>query len=774
MSSGNQPPSSEKDFVEKVTKAALHWMPLGGGLGVLVDALVQQDLLQAVVSFPVLLVTGIWAKYAEEFLARCQEIAGGHGREDPDKIISLLEKTNSAIQWQLSGFQKSYLRAQAADCEEYLVEGYSKMGIGNPLLKEVYVPLDVSVGAVPFGRSSGTRRSPQDSAATEKTQQQTWYLWDLLREMKQMPAYRQMAILAQGGYGKTTLLRHVTYQYATEPKQTKRRHNVPVLIPFLLYLRDCRDGIAKPDAPDLPTLIQQHHVPHLPEGERLELPENWVADVLRRGEALVMFDGFDEVADEQRIAVGRWVSRQMANYPRSVFILTSRPEGYDEYRNCPGVQSLSAIYVSPFSTEQRNEFIRSWYKYQERYVRFNRDTPAVRDAAKRNAESLITEIEERPELASMAKNPLMLNMIASVNRFGSGRLPERRTELYSDICQMQLQDRPRAKNVEMLAELNVSRAILQRIALHMTYRPKPTVKLPVAEITRLVATYAAQADEPIDAAKFVEQIKNVSELLAERDSQEYEFSHRSFQDYLAACELAERGREDLVISNLENKWWRETILLYSEMVNPSKLIEAACQRGTPAAIDVAYRCLQMGSNLTRVSPALQAQLEVAQPLQAQLQDKRYKKLEALLRAGQWKAADEETYELMIRTVGKEPGERFVIEDLRTFPCEDILRIDRLWEENSNGRFGFSVQKEIYKRDCGGKLDGKYDAVSFQRLYKKVEWGKRKEPQEHQPPGYLPRQIFKFGCWDLGGEMKYVLFSRIQTCELQHTVASAHF
>jgi GUN4-like/NACHT domain len=684
-------------------------------------------------------VTGIWAAYTENFLARCREIAGDRGREDPDRLLALAKKVDSAIRWQLSGTQGRYLKAQANACEEYTVEGSSKAGGWKLLLDEVYVPLEVSGGAMFWRLEQSTRAN---LAALEKEQEEL-SLWKLLSQVRQVPAYRQMAILAKGGFGKTTLLRHVTYGYAIKPKRVSRLHKVPVLIPFLLYLRDWRGEIAQPNAPDLPTLIRQHHIPKLPEGEAIQLPPNWVASVLRQGKALVMFDGFDEVAEHQRVAVGQWISQQMANYPRSVFILTSRPEGYEEYTKCPGAQRLSAIYVKPFSPAKRNQFIKSWYLGQERYERGNRDTPTVRDIAKRQYKKLIAEIESRPELAVMAENPLMLDMIASFHRFNAGgHLPARRTDLYGDICQMQLWDRPKARYVDMLLRPQASKAILQRVALQMTQRPEPTVKLPIAELNCLAATYLAQVtDEAVDAGKFVQQIKTVSELFTERDLQEYEFSHRSFQDYLAACELAENHAVEVVIDNLENKWWRETILLYAELVNPSKLIEAAIKMGTPTAIDVAYRCLQMGTNLTRVAPALQAQLQVAMPLRSQLQDKRYEKLEALLKAGEWKAADNETYELMIRTVGKEPGQDFLPQELLTFPCDDLLRIDGLWVQYSQGKFGFSVQKEIYER-CGGVLDGKYYEKPYAHFFHAVGWCKDDATQYDDVMEYVRKRTYR--------------------------------
>jgi ATP/maltotriose-dependent transcriptional regulator MalT len=34
-------------------------------------------------------------------------------------------------------------------------------------------------------------------------------IWDLLQRVRQEPAYRQIALRAWGGYGKTTLLKHV-------------------------------------------------------------------------------------------------------------------------------------------------------------------------------------------------------------------------------------------------------------------------------------------------------------------------------------------------------------------------------------------------------------------------------------------------------------------------------------------------------------------------------------------------------------------------------------
>ena len=96
---------------------------------------------------------------------------------------------------------------------------------------------------------------------------------------------------------------------------------------------------------------------------------------------------------------------------------------------------------------------------------------------------------------------------------------------------------------------------------------------------------------------------------------------------------------------------------------------------------------------------LNKQLDITIP------DRHYQKLEEYLKNGQWEEADNETYRVMIEVLGKEQVDWFRrAEELLNFPCEDLLTIDGLWVQHSQGKFGFSVQKEIIKK-CGYKLDG---------------------------------------------------------------------
>jgi predicted NACHT family NTPase len=107
----------------------------------------------------------------------------------------------------------------------------------TPELEEIFINLDLSQLEL---------RSEEESKGTQDD------IWDLLRRAKKRTNLR--LILAPGGRGKTTLLRHLAYNYALkQPKQ-----NAPVLIPVFLRLRRWQEVITTTEGLDLPTLIERH------------------------------------------------------------------------------------------------------------------------------------------------------------------------------------------------------------------------------------------------------------------------------------------------------------------------------------------------------------------------------------------------------------------------------------------------------------------------------------------------------------------------------------
>jgi hypothetical protein len=152
----------------------------------------------------------------------------------------------------------------------------------------------------------------------------------------------------------------------------------------------------------------------------------------------------------------------------------------------------------------------------------------------------------------------------------------------------------------------------------------------------------------------------------------------------------------------------------------------------------------------------------------------YTKLRDLLVAKNWKKADLETAERMLEAAGRESQGYLDIEDVKNFPCQDLGTIDKLWVEYSDGKFGFSVQKKIY-RDLGGTKDDDDDEV-WESFVDKVGWLEGGGlgylpwhlPFGHLPFGYLPLGTSPCELWkwlEVMSLRRYVLFSRAETCRL---------
>jgi len=117
-------------------------------------------------------------------------------------------------------------------------------------------------------------------------------------------------------------------------------------------------------------------------------------------------------------------------------------------------------------------------------------------------------------------------------------------------------------------------------------------------------------------------------------------------------------------------------------------------------------------------------LEVSPKLEL---DPKYFKLREFLEANNWREADEETYKVM-RIVAQQKNYPYLDEEaIKNFPCQDLHIIDQLWVKYSYGRFGFSVQKDIYQKlGCTREYNNIWlefcDHIGWRKKGKWLEYG----------------------------------------------------
>lgn len=528
----------------------------------------------------------IW-KVIQRVLTKIEEKLDQKVDKFSDWLVDGLVNFVVQLWWTLtSNFQGKYYQSLINAYREDQTQGLKTRGPFVLNLEKVFVPLRVAPESLEK-ISAAIIRHRDDS--------KTLSIWDFLAEAQRQPTFRRIAVIGPPGSGKTTMLKHLTLTYA-QRSQRRQSSKPPNLIPVLVYLRDVREIITSEHPPSLVELIHQQKLV-----QRLNPNLAWFENKLNRGKCLVMLDGLDEVADDtQRQQVGRWVSQQMEDYPVP-FILTSRPSGY---RSAPVEQVSAVIEVQPFNLLQMQEFISNWYLQNEILSHLGKDNPMIRRTARDNANDLIHRIRNTPPLAAMALNPLLLTMIATVHRF-QGALPGHRVELYAEICDVLLGRRQDAKGIPDLLTVTQKKAVLQTLALELMKQKTREFSLALGN-SLIHNKLTTVVGNKINPEQFLEQVENTSGLLLQRERGVYEFAHKSFQEYLAATEISQIGEEGILIENIDESWWDETLRLYVAQSDATNLICTALSKSTITTLAFVYDCLEENVNM---QPDLRRQLE---------------------------------------------------------------------------------------------------------------------------------------------------------------------
>lgn len=501
-------------------------------------------------------------------------------------IVKGLEDWLLKTWWFLtSNFKGEYYQELIYTCRYYLTQGLDK---GQVLkLQKVFVPLKISPQEV---RSVEPRMIQKRKDRAENPRNKK--IWDFLAAAKDKYEFRHLVILGAPGSGKTTLLRYIALTYASNT-QRKVHPNAPRLIPVLLYLREIRSEITRHN-PTLPDLITQQ-AKQQRKGNPLNPPPNWFKD--RLDQCLVMLDGLDEVADsKEREQVRDWVNEQIKEYPNTFFILTSRPYGY---KSAPLSQSVTALEVKPFSLKQTKDFLRNWYLATEIFSRGGDNDLGVQEEARKQADDLIERIVNNRAIAQMAVNPLLLTMIATVHRRGNV-LPGKRVELYKEICQVLLEKRRRGKKIPDTLTASQKQSVLQKLAFTLMANETREFQLTDPVFRTVIQDQLRKVVKHTSPEEFIQKTVDVAGLLGEKELGVYEFSHLSFQEYLAAVEIKDTNQEDILVNNLDNSWWHETIRLHIAQSDATSIIQAALDNPTVDSMALAYDCLEEGLSVDEI------------------------------------------------------------------------------------------------------------------------------------------------------------------------------
>lgn len=479
-----------------------------------------------------------------------------------------------------SRYRKRYLEHLQHRHRTFDVKGLSTQGIYALAIEQVYVELTVNptlageASVDPIAKAVGGQHD----------------IWTFLTSPRMKN--HDFAVLGAPGSGKTTLLKHVTLGLAANRGNFRGLKRFPVL----LFVRDHAAAIGANPQKTIADIAEEAAAKM-----GIPAPAGWFGRELARGSCLVMIDGLDEVADATvRKAVAEWLESQLQAFGKNRFLVTSRPFGY---KSNP-LGHVSVLEVRPFSSEQSESFIKSWYLANE-VMSAQKEDEGVRIAAREGAAGLLTRIRATPALAELSVNPLLLTMIANVHRYRSS-LPGRRVELYGEICEVFLGKRQQARGMDLDLTPAQKKRVLQPLAFHVMCQEKREVSL--AEAVRTISGPLGLVNDRIAPEDFLHNVENSSGLLLERESGVYSFAHLTFQEYLAASHIVEEKQEVELTTKVALPWWHETIRLYVALADATRIVEACVAGSEVVTLTLAVECLE---EALAVRPDLRGKVESA-------------------------------------------------------------------------------------------------------------------------------------------------------------------
>ncbi len=143
------------------------------------------------------------------------------------------------------------------------------------------------------------------------------------------------------------------------------------------------------------------------------------------------------------------------------------------------------------------------------------------------------------------------------------------------------------------------------------------------------------------------------------------------------------------------------------------------------------------------------------------------KIDSLLKSQNFREADLETTKIMLKVANREREGWLGTEDAEKFPCKELRSIDQLWLKYSRGKFGISVQQQIYQSLGGTKgynedvWRSMGDRVGWRQEGKWLLW-KDLNFSQTAPSGHLPADVWVERGGG-GGGVGY--FPPVQTCRV---------
>jgi NACHT domain len=345
-------------------------------------------------------------------------------------------------------------------------------------------------------------------------------------------------ILGKPGAGKTTFLKRVAFN-AAEGFIDK--------VPIFISLKEWSDSQLEL----MPFIVRQFDICNFPEATL------FVEKLLAAGQAIVLFDGLDEVnqADGQRAKQVLAIRDFAKKFDQAQCLITCRVAA-NEYT----FEGFVYVEMADFDDGQVEQFVKNWFRNKA-------------DIGKK----FLTEFakEENKNLRELASSPLLLTLLC-LSFQETLVFPQRRVEIYEEAIDALLKKWDASRGIKRDSvygklSLGHKKKMFAQVAAITFEKNEYFIKKERLQIQ--LTNYLANVpphEEEIDDEVLLQTIEAQHGILTARSRDFHSFSHLTFQEYFTARYIhdnATKGTLKELLRHCSEPRWREVFLMTASLLD---------------------------------------------------------------------------------------------------------------------------------------------------------------------------------------------------------------
>ena len=333
--------------------------------------------------------------------------------------------------------------------------------------------------------------------------------------------YSRILIIDMAGMGKSTIIKYFACQGV----------NLDKCIPIVIELRRLEKN---------QSILEyiQTQINSLDKNIRIEE----IVDILKKGDFVIFFDGYDEIANENKSDVLDTIQEFTSKATNTKIVITSREE--DDLNS---LGEYKCVNIKPLTEEEAHELIK----------KYDNDGDISKKLIKRLKEDASMDV-----LKEFLENPLLVSLLYKTFEYKE-EIPYKKIDFYEQVYVALFNDHDKTKG---RAYVHEKKTKLDRYQFEQILRAFGFLSLKEDKVEysdQLIHQLLEQSIKrfgwlKISAEDFLYDITHAVPLV-QKDGNDYKWVHKSFMEYFASCFICYDNKE------AEEKYLKKMISIYNPM-----------------------------------------------------------------------------------------------------------------------------------------------------------------------------------------------------------------